>query len=171
MQFQESVYTLYTVDALRIFEASTGEFMKPSPGKTAVKARRGTRASGLRKAKPAAASTTAAAKPAAKVKAPKAAPKAAPKRKTPRKASTTAAKPSSKKTKTIRDSFNMPAEDYDLIGAMKTRALTAAFSVKKSELLRAGLRMLAALDDVAFKATIAAVPMVKTGRPAKKHKS
>lgn len=76
-----------------------------------------------------------------------------------------------KKEKTVRDSFNMPAADYALIGQMKVRALAGSREVKKSELLRAGLRLLAALNDEAFKSALAAVPTVKTGRPGKKHKA
>jgi hypothetical protein len=64
----------------------------------------------------------------------------------------------------------MPVEDYALIAELKKRALAVATAVKKSELLRAGLRMLAAVGADEFKAAIAAVPVVKTGRPGKKHK-
>lgn len=72
------------------------------------------------------------------------------------------------KQKTVRDSFNMPTADYDLIGVLKKRALGLSVEVKKSELLRAGLRVLAAMADEPFKATLAAVPRVKKGRPGKK---
>ncbi len=75
-----------------------------------------------------------------------------------------------KKPKTIRDSFNMPEDDYALIGAMKKRAITAGREVKKSELLRAGLKVLAAMTEAAFSKAVAAVPAIKTGRPAKKRK-
>jgi hypothetical protein len=75
-----------------------------------------------------------------------------------------------RKPETVRDSFNMPVEDYGLIGAMKKRALGIAVEVRKSELLRAGLRMLSSLGDDAFKAALAAVPAVKKGRPGKKKK-
>ncbi len=78
--------------------------------------------------------------------------------------------PALKKLKTVRDSFNMPAEDHALIGMMKQRAHAQAVPVKKSELLRAGLRLLAALSDEVFMATLAAVPAVKTGRPGKEKK-
>ena len=73
-----------------------------------------------------------------------------------------------KKQKTIRDSFNMPASDYALIGDLKMRALKSAQHVKKSELLRAGLKMLAAQKDAEFLAALAAVDSIKTGRPPKK---
>jgi hypothetical protein len=76
-----------------------------------------------------------------------------------------------RKIKTIRDSFNMPAEDYALIAELKERALATARAVKKSELLRAGIRVLSRLSDEAFSAALSAVPAVKTGRPGKKHKS
>ena len=78
------------------------------------------------------------------------------------------AKGKSKGDKTVRDSFNMPAADYALIGELKKRALTSAREIKKSELLRAGLKLLASLRDEAFNAALAAVPAIKTGRPKKK---
>lgn len=79
-------------------------------------------------------------------------------------------RPASKRQKSVRDSFNMPAEDYALIAVLKKRALAVATEVKKSELLRAGLRMLAAVGADEFKAAIAALPAVKVGRPEKKLK-
>ena len=78
------------------------------------------------------------------------------------------AAPKAKKTKTVRDSFNMPDFDYALIGVLKKRALGAATEVKKSELLRAGLKSLAAMNDREFSAALKAVHIVKTGRPGKK---
>jgi hypothetical protein len=78
------------------------------------------------------------------------------------------AAPKAKKTKTVRDSFNMPDFDYALIGVLKKRALGAATEVKKSELLRAGLKSLAAMNDREFSAALMAVHIVKTGRPGKK---
>lgn len=78
------------------------------------------------------------------------------------------AAPKAKKTKTVRDSFNMPDFDYALIGVLKKRALGAATEVKKSELLRAGLKSLAVMNDREFSAALKAVHIVKTGRPGKK---
>jgi hypothetical protein len=37
--------------------------------------------------------------------------------------------------------------------------------VKKSELLRAGIKALAAMGDAAFAAALGNVPAIKTGRP------
>jgi hypothetical protein len=38
-------------------------------------------------------------------------------------------------------------------------------AVKKSELLRAGIKALAAMSDIQFKAALIKVPTIKTGRP------
>ncbi|MBL8519671.1 MAG: hypothetical protein JNK75_03280 [Betaproteobacteria bacterium] len=73
-----------------------------------------------------------------------------------------------KKSKTVRDSFNMPEHDYALIGVLKKRAQTATLEIKKSELLRAGLKILSRLPEADFLAALAAVDPVKTGRPKKK---
>ena len=50
------------------------------------------------------------------------------------------------KAKLVRDSFTMPQADFDLIAVLKDRALGFKRPTKKSELLRAGLQALAALQ-------------------------
>ena len=99
------------------------------------------------------------AKPAAgKVKA--AAPEAAPV------ADGAAAKPAkTHKPKLVRDSFTIPKDEYQALDALKTRALGLEQHVRKSELLRAGIQALSAMNDRAFLKAIAAVPTLKTGRP------
>jgi hypothetical protein len=89
--------------------------------------------------------------------------------KTPKSAKATkAAKPSKPvKVKLVRDSFTMPSNEYEQIAALKARCLNLGQSVKKSELLRAGLAALVALDDLSLKTAVAAVETLKTGRPAK----
>ena len=72
-----------------------------------------------------------------------------------------------KKDKVVRDSFTMPKADYERIAALKKRCLEAGISVKKSELLRAGLQMLESSSAKRLVAAIAALETVKTGRPAK----
>lgn len=72
------------------------------------------------------------------------------------------------KVKLVRDSFAMPAFDHGQIAVLKKRALAFQRPAKKSELLRAGLHALVALDDKALKAALDALAAVKTGRP-KKH--
>lgn len=75
-------------------------------------------------------------------------------------------KPSPKKVKLVRDSFSLPKSEYASIDALKKRAMTLGVSVKKSELLRAGLMWLSGASDSALKAALTAVPTLKTGRPA-----
>lgn len=70
-----------------------------------------------------------------------------------------------KKAKLIRDSFTIPKAEYAAIDELKTRAVALGTSVKKSELLRAGLMALQALSDAAYKRALAVVPALKTGRP------
>jgi hypothetical protein len=69
------------------------------------------------------------------------------------------------KVKPVRDSFTMPPDDHALIGQIKQRALKLQHPAKKSEVLRAGLKALAAMDDRTLQAVLEAVPPLKTGRP------
>jgi len=71
--------------------------------------------------------------------------------------------------KLVRDSFTMPREDFDLIAQLKARALDFKRPAKKSELLRAGLQVLAALPDVQLHAALEALRPLKAGRPKHKH--
>ena len=70
-----------------------------------------------------------------------------------------------KKPKLVRDSFTIPKDEYAVIETLKQRAATLAQPVKKSELLRAGLKVLAGLSDAALRSALQAVPSIKTGRP------
>ncbi len=115
-----------------------------------------------KKAKPATKKAQAAA-PVAKAeaktpKSPKAAP-VAPEAEAP-------AKPAkAHKPKLVRDSFTMPKDEYQVLDALKRRALGLEKHVRKSELLRAGVQALAAMNDSAFLKAIGGVPTLKTGRP------
>ena len=75
-------------------------------------------------------------------------------------------KTSPKKPKLVRDSFTIPKAEFATIDKLKSRAIALGTSVKKSELLRAGLMALQGLSDAAYKAALTAVPTLKTGRPA-----
>ena len=68
----------------------------------------------------------------------------------------------------VRDSFSMPREDFDLIDALKARALEVKRVAKKSELLRAGLHALNILEAAALAVALDRLMPVKTGRPKKK---
>jgi len=69
------------------------------------------------------------------------------------------------KEKVIRDSFSFPEHDYLKISELKQTCLAAGIHVKKGELLRAGLQLLAQLSLAELKQAIEQVEKVKTGRP------
>jgi len=72
-----------------------------------------------------------------------------------------------KKPKLVHDSFTIPKSEYSVLNDLKQRSVQIGDPAKKSELLRAGIKALAAMTDAAFKAALNAVPTIKTGRPAK----
>ena len=78
-----------------------------------------------------------------------------------------AAETKPKKPKLVRDSFTFPKDEYQAIAGLKQKALGLKHSAKKSEILRAGLKLLSSLNDKAFLAALTNVPALKTGRPAK----
>ncbi|MFM2119973.1 MAG: hypothetical protein RL722_1441 [Pseudomonadota bacterium] len=69
------------------------------------------------------------------------------------------------KIKMVRDGFTMPELEYAQLGALKRRSLALGHGVKKGEILRAGLSVLANLDDAALLSALRAVPSLKAGRP------
>lgn len=69
--------------------------------------------------------------------------------------------------KVVRDTFTMPRSDYEKITVLIQRCLDAGVSVKKGELLRAGLILLASAPQKHLLAAVSAVERVKTGRPPK----
>lgn len=75
------------------------------------------------------------------------------------------AKPVKLKVKLVRDSFTMPADDWALIDQLKARAIGFKRPAKKSELLRAGLQVLAGLPDSALQAALDKLQPLKPGRP------
>lgn len=72
-----------------------------------------------------------------------------------------------KKPKLVRDSFTFPENEYALLAVLKERALQAGCTIKKSELLRAGLLALQAMPDTKLLDVLNTVERIKTGRPAK----
>ena len=72
-----------------------------------------------------------------------------------------------KKPKLVRDSFTMPKDEYQAIDGLKQRATALQRSAKKSELLRAGIKALSAMDDKQLLAILNQVPALKTGRPGR----
>ena len=76
--------------------------------------------------------------------------------------------PKAKKPKLVRDSFTIPKAEYVVLADLKQRAAKLTRPAKKSELLRAAIKTLAALSDAAFLTALAQVPALKTGRPTLK---
>lgn len=71
------------------------------------------------------------------------------------------------KVKMERDSFTMPKDEYAQLTLLKVRLTSMGQPAKKSELLRAGIKLLAAMSDNTLKTTLAKIPVIKTGRPNK----
>lgn len=61
-----------------------------------------------------------------------------------------------RKAKVMRDSFRLPASEYAVLQALKERAAQAGHPARKSEVLRAGVKVLAA------------IPATKAARAAKR---
>jgi len=72
------------------------------------------------------------------------------------------------KVKVVRDSFTMPQSEYQKIAEIKAACLRSKMHVKKSEVLRAGLKVLAELNASRLKLVLNSLEKIKTGRP-KKH--
>ncbi|MBS1162044.1 MAG: hypothetical protein H6R15_4463 [Proteobacteria bacterium] len=72
-----------------------------------------------------------------------------------------------KKPKLVRDSYAMPETEYAQIAELKKRLVGIGREAKKSELLRAGIMLLAALNEAELAAVMGRVERIKTGRPAK----
>lgn len=72
-----------------------------------------------------------------------------------------------KKKRVVRDSVTMLESDYVKIAELKKRCIAAGVQVTKSELLRAGLQLLALSPQTRLIAAVAALEPVKVGRPEK----
>lgn len=72
------------------------------------------------------------------------------------------------KEKVVRDSFTMPQSEYQKIAGIKETCLKAGLHVKKSEVLRAGLKALDGMNAAQLKQSLGSLEKIKTGRP-KKH--
>lgn len=72
-----------------------------------------------------------------------------------------------KKIKLVRDSFTIPKPEYLILDNLKLRATDLKHPIKKGELIRAGIKALAAMADPQLLEALKAVPLLKTGRPSK----
>ena len=71
--------------------------------------------------------------------------------------------------KVERDSFSMPASEHKRIKALREALGKEGVLASKSEVLRAGLALLAEQDSAAVARLVAALPKVAKGKRAKKH--
>jgi hypothetical protein len=71
------------------------------------------------------------------------------------------------KQKVIRDSFTMPENEYAELAALKKKSLAAGVAVKKSELLRAGLKVLSEMSQADLNKQLSKLEAIKIGRPSK----
>jgi hypothetical protein len=90
----------------------------------------------------------------------------APSRKKPA-PSTSAPATKTKKVKLVRDSFTMPANEYQILQDTKKASLKAGFEIKKSDLLRIGVGLLKTLSVTQLAAARAALTKLHAGRPKK----
>lgn len=138
--------------------------MSPStqdPAASAAVAKPARKAAPARKTSPGPATLRAAPKAAPAAAVAKATPKPAPA--VPAVALTPAV--GKQKHKLVRDSFTIPKDEYNVLVGLKQRAGQLAHHARKSEILRAGVRLLTTLPDAKFLAALTAVPSLKTGRP------
>lgn len=71
------------------------------------------------------------------------------------------------KEKRVHDCFFMPKTEYLKIAEIKEVCLKAGLHVKKSEVLRAGLKALGEMNEAQLELAIAGLEKVKTGRTKK----
>ncbi len=71
---------------------------------------------------------------------------------------------SAPKEEVIRANFTVLQSDIDLIAEVKKRCLLLGIETNKSELVRAGISVLAKLSDTKLRETLAGLPKPKIGR-------
>lgn len=88
-------------------------------------------------------------------------------KKAPKSKAAKAAPAQPQKIKMVRDSFTFPEIEHKRLVEMKRRLIALGIEVKKGELVRAGLELLAALENQKLLNAVAGVEKLKTGRPKK----
>jgi len=68
------------------------------------------------------------------------------------------------KEEVVRANFTVLQSDIDLIDAVKKRCLLLGIETNKSELVRAGISVLAKLSDTKLRDILASLPKPKIGR-------
>lgn len=72
-----------------------------------------------------------------------------------------------KKPKLVRDSFTIPKLEYLILNQLKQRGSMLGVSVRKNDLIRAGIKVLADMPDAAFLDAIKSVPATRTEKLSK----
>jgi hypothetical protein len=72
------------------------------------------------------------------------------------------------KAKLVRDSFTLPESDHDLIKQCKKAAIASGRETKKSEVVRAAIRVFSALSTAKQIETYATLQSIAVGRPKAK---
>lgn len=65
-----------------------------------------------------------------------------------------------------RDSFSMPADEYEIISRVRKRGFKREIILTKSEVVRAGLAAIDRMSDKELFGILEGLARVKTGRPA-----
>jgi ribosomal protein S18 len=73
-----------------------------------------------------------------------------------------------RKLKLVRHKVTMPEIEYDQLAILKKRIASLGGNVKRSELMRGGLSLLAALGDAELALVMTAFGRLKSKRPVKK---
>ncbi len=67
----------------------------------------------------------------------------------------------------VRDSFTIPESEYVVLAKVKKACIKEGFDIKKSELIRIGIALIADLSVSKVKSAKKKLQTVKTGRPRK----
>ena len=68
----------------------------------------------------------------------------------------------------MRDSFTIPQSEYGMIAEIKEACLKAGLKIKKSEVLRAGLKALGRQSAAQWKQALSGLEKIRAGRPKKR---
>ncbi len=72
-----------------------------------------------------------------------------------------------KKPKLVRDSFTIPADEYQILSVVKKQLTSEGLEVRKTEIVRIGLQLVSKLKTVSLKRRLNSLQKLKVGRPNK----
>jgi len=83
----------------------------------------------------------------------------------PNAADTKVVKTKPKKIKMVRDSFTFPSTEHARLLELKKRVIALGHEIKKGELIRIGIALIATMNDKQLLGVVSQVEKLKTGRP------